>query len=97
MGLQNSKLQPTPSSLKKCYLEFGCKEGNYTPAFSMLLLPAEVNGHVVIELDFEIEDNPSRTHRACFYIESELGLIQKLGEHLQYLEEMSLDDAFSLA
>ena len=66
----------------ECYLEFGKKTGNYTPAFSMLLLPMEKNGHVLIEVDFEIDDNPDRKHRCSFYINSELGSIEGFGRRL---------------
>ncbi|MCI9127983.1 MAG: hypothetical protein HFG28_12560 [Eubacterium sp.] len=68
-----------------CYLEFGKKEGSYTPAFSMYLLPANMSGHVKIEVDIEIADNDTRSHRCCFYIKSELGLIEKLGIALKDL------------
>ena len=37
------------------YLEFGQKEGYYTPAFSMCILPADELGHMTVEVD--IEDN----------------------------------------
>lgn len=68
-----------------CYLEFGHKEGNYTPAFSMKLLPADVHGHVKIEVDFEIYDNDTRSHRCCFYVNSELGLVEQMGKTLKRL------------
>ncbi len=66
----------------ECYLEFGKKSGNYTPAFSMLILPMNRNGHVMIEVDFEIDDNPDRKHRCSFYINSELGCIEGFGRRL---------------
>lgn len=68
-----------------CYLEFGKKEGNYTPAFSMCMLPADISGHVKIEVDIEIADNDTRSHRCCFYVKSELGLIERLGMALKKL------------
>lgn len=68
-----------------CYLEFGKKEGNYTPAFSMCMLPVDTSGHVKIEVDIEIADNDMRTHRCCFYVKSELGLIEQLGMALKKL------------
>lgn len=70
-----------------CYLEFGKKEGNYTPAFSMCLLPADMSGHVKIEVDIEIADNDMRSHRCCFYVKSELGLIEQLGIALKELSK----------
>lgn len=68
-----------------CYLEFGNKKGNYTPAFSMSLLPADMSGQVKIEVDIEIADNDTRSHRCCFYVKSELGLIEQLGKALKKL------------
>lgn len=68
-----------------CYLEFGKKEGNYTPAFSMCMLPADMSGHVKIEVDIEIADNDMHSHRCCFYVKSELGLIEQLGIALKEL------------
>lgn len=67
------------------YLEFGKKKGNYTPAFSMCLLPANSSGHMKIEVDIEIADNDLRAHRCCFYVESELGLVEQLGYALDNL------------
>lgn len=68
-----------------CYLEFGKKEGNFTPAFSMCILPVNVFGHVKLEVDFEIADNERRLHRCCFYLKSELGLIEQLAMNLKSL------------
>ena len=66
-------------------MEFGKKEGNYTPAFSMCMLPVDISGHVKIEVDIEIADNDTRSHRCCFYVKSELGLIERLGMALKKL------------
>lgn len=52
-------------------MEFGKKEGNYTPAFSMCMLPADISEHVKIEVDIEIADNDVRSHRRCFYVKSD--------------------------
>lgn len=68
-----------------CYLEFGKKEGDYTPAFSMSILPSDTSGHVKIEVDIEIADNDTRSHRCSFFVNSELGLIEQLGKSLKKL------------
>lgn len=70
---------------QSCYLEFGKKEGNYTPAFSIYILPADTFGHVKLEVDIEIADNDTRSHRCCFYVKSELGLIEQFGIALKDL------------
>lgn len=80
-----------------CYLEFGKKEGNYTPAFSMRMLPADMLGHVKIEVDIEIADNDTRSHRCCFYVKSELGQIAQLGMALKELVRGQIGSETSLA
>ncbi len=51
----------------------------------MCILPADISGHVKIEVDIEIADNETRSHRCCFYVKSELGLIEQLGLSLKNL------------
>ena len=70
---------------QNCYLEFGKKDGNYTPAFSMNIEEIDPLGHVKIEVDVEINDNPVRKHRSCFYVRSELGLLEKFALSLNSL------------
>lgn len=52
---------------KPCYVELGKKSGNFTPAFSMCILPAEKSGHMKIEVDIEIADNDMRNVINCVY------------------------------
>ena len=73
-----------------CYLEFGIKTGNYTPAFSMNILPVDVYGHLKIEVDIEIEDNDERRHRCLFYVNSDLGCVERFGYSLK--ESVEKDD-----
>lgn len=73
-----------------CYVEFGDKSGDYTPAFSLEFLPANNNGHVQIEVDIEIDDNDTRRHRCSYYVKSELGLIEQFGEKLI---QLSIDNS----
>lgn len=70
------------------YVEFGKIEGNYTPSFSMELYPCDDYGHVVIEMDMEIVDNKTKAHRCKFFINTELGLLEKFGEKLYSINEM---------
>jgi len=69
----------------KRVITFGKKEINYTPAFEMTLFPADARGHIKIEVDIEIEDNNEKSHRCLFYIESEIGLLEKMGLGLKAL------------
>lgn len=77
------------NNTEACYLEFGKKEGNYTPAFSMCMLPVDIFGHIKIEVDIEIADNDTRSHRCCFYVKSELGLIERLGRNIRKMTNES--------
>ncbi|AJO73126.1 MULTISPECIES: hypothetical protein [Lactiplantibacillus] len=77
---------------EETYVEFGKKKGDFTPAFSLRFLPTDNSGHVEIEIDMEIDDNPDRKHRCKFYIYSELGLIEQFGRSLILLSENKNDD-----
>ncbi|MBN1045279.1 MULTISPECIES: hypothetical protein [unclassified Clostridium] len=68
-----------------CYVEFGKKRGDYTPAFSMKIMKPNTSGHLKIEVDVEIDDINNRSHRCCYYVESELGAIDKLGVKIKKL------------
>ena len=72
----------TKNNKEVCYLEFGNKIGNYTPAFSLNILPCDDYGHVKIEVDIEIADNDIRAHRCCFYVNCELGQLERFGKSL---------------
>lgn len=64
------------------YIEFGGKEGNYTSAFSMKYLASNAAGHMQIEVDLEVEDIKDRSHRCCYFINGELGAVERFGEKL---------------
>ena len=74
------------ASNSKCYIEFGCIEGNSSPAFSMTFLPLDSHGHIKIEMDMEIVDNTERIHRAKFYVNTELGRLYCFKDKLQNIE-----------
>lgn len=81
---------------KECYIEFGKKEGNFTPAFSMKFLASDNCGHVTIEVDLEIADNDSRRHRCCFYINSELGAIESFAKNIYMLSAKKIGATLNL-
>lgn len=81
----NKLVNYSKNSSQTCYLEFGKKKGPYTPAFSMELLPADLYGHVLIDLDMEVKDNSERKHRCAFYVESDLGSIERFGNMMHKL------------
>ena len=75
----NKIIEYSKNFKEDCYIEFGKKEGQYTPAFSLKFLKADLRGHVEIEVDLEIADNEERKHRCCYYVKSELGMIERFG------------------
>ena len=78
------------------YIEFGNKKGNYTPAFSLKFFPLDSKGHLVIEADLEIADNNTRCHRCIFYIDAELGAIERFAEKLSKIQHLSNDDCICI-
>jgi hypothetical protein len=81
---------------KSYYIEFGKKKGQYTPAFSLKFLEADTRGHLKIEVDIEIADNEERAHRCCYYVESEIGLVERFGKLMQELVAGEIDTEIRL-
>lgn len=75
---------------EKIYLEFGKKDGDYTPAFSLLIMPKNKNGHIKIEVDMEINDIETRTHRCMFFVNTELGMLERFGEKLKRIKDFEI-------
>lgn len=67
-----------------CYVQIGNKLGNTPPAFFMCLTTDEC-GHITVEVDFEIDDNPTRAHRSSFYVQSEGGCVECFANELKKL------------
>ncbi len=78
------------------YLALGNMEGNYTPAFAMNLLKADLSGHLKIEVDIEVADIDNRSHRCRYFVESELGAIERLGIDLMKLASADVGFKVSL-
>jgi hypothetical protein len=91
-----NKILDFVTNLNDCYIEFGDKSGNCTPAFSMGIRKKDSIGHVQIELDLEIDDNQERKHRCQFYIYSNIGEIEQFGKRLMNLISNDIDTEISL-
>lgn len=91
-ALQNYTL----NSEHECYVQFGEKEGACTPAFSMKIIRADKCGHVKVEVDVEIEDNETRSHRCCFYVNSDIGSIGRFGIRIGKLAEAPIGTTVAL-
>jgi len=81
---------------KEAYIQFGEKEGNYPPAFSMKLLNANSCGHIKIEVDIEIDDVDDRSHRCKYFVKSELGAIERFGERTLTLYKSEIGTSISM-
>ena len=55
----------------------------------MKIMKSNMDGHVKIEVDMEIDDVNDRSHRCCYYVESELGDIDRVWLNLK---KLILDD-----
>ncbi len=97
LGEYSAKLQSfVLNSEPEVYVQFGEKEGNHTPAFSMKVIRADRCGHVKVEMDVEVEDNDTRAHRCCFYVNSDIGAIEHFGMEIGKLESMPIGEVISL-
>ena len=81
---------------EKIYLEFGKKDGDYTPAFSLLIMPKNKNGHIKIEVDMEINDIETRTHRCMFFVNTELGMLERFGENMKKIKDFEVGESIFL-
>lgn len=77
------------------YYESGDKQGNSTPSFSMCLRD-DSKGHVVVEMDLEINDVEDRTHRCVCNVYSELGLLEQFAKRLSRLVRSEIGFTVSL-
>ncbi|MDR3060714.1 MAG: hypothetical protein LBU57_01210 [Dysgonamonadaceae bacterium] len=78
------------------YIEFGHKDGKYTPAFSMNISKVDALGHLNIEVDIEIADNNERNHRCWYFVTAELGALGILGEQLKNIATADVGEECSL-
>lgn len=77
-------------------IQLGNIIGQQAPAFSMDLLPVDRHGHILLDIDLDVEDDPSHAHRCRFYVETELGLLSSFASRLCGLETASEGAAVSL-
>lgn len=92
----SDKLMEFINNPRKCYIEFGNKTGDCTPAFSMEIEQSDSLGHVRIELDLEVDDNTERKHRCQLYIYSNMGEIEQFGEKIKDLVTSDIYTKISL-
>jgi hypothetical protein len=72
--------------------ENGTKGDDTTPFVSLELRCEDKRGHVVIEVYMEIDDGATySTHNCCFYIKTEVGLLNSFGKSLLSLNEDNVE------
>lgn len=77
---------------KNLYIEFGKKQGNYTPAFSIDICHLDKLGHFNIEMDMEIDDNSERKHRCMFFIRLDYNQVENFANGLLLLGKNKIDE-----
>jgi len=93
-----SKLAAFPQNLDDRYIwENGGKGDNCTPFVSLEFWCEDRLGHIVIEVYIEIDDGASYDkHNCCFYIKTEVGLLNRFGKSLVLLNERGLGEKVTL-
>lgn len=81
--------------LPTCQLVFGHLGGNYTPSLEMVLTQ-DKKGHVLFDVTIELNDDAKPKHQCCFYLNSEIGLLEKFAKALNYLVDAPENTEISL-
>lgn len=83
------KIATFPQKFDDRYLwENGIKGNASTPYVSLEFWCKDRQGHIMIEVYMELDDGASyNKHNCCFYIETELGLLNSFGKSLISLSE----------
>jgi len=62
----------------------------------MDILEADSSGHMKIEVDIEIADIDDRSHRCRYYVNGELGAIERFGHNINKLISGNVGDKINL-
>ena len=87
-----------PQSINDRFIwENGIKGDNWTPFVSLEFWCEDKLGHVVIEVFMEFDDGASfDKHNCCFYLKTEIGLLNRFGKSLELLNERGLGKKIDL-
>lgn len=73
------------------------KGDSSTTCVSLRFLPKDKLGHVLIEVYMELDDGGDySSHNCCFYLNTEIGLLERFCEKLPKLKQKSLGIELSL-
>jgi len=87
-----------PNSFDDRYIwENGAKGDATTQFVSLEFWCADKLGHIVIEVYMELDDGaPFSKHNCCFYVKTEIGLLNTFGRSLTLLNEQGIGKRVSL-
>lgn len=93
-----SKLEIFPPKLNSRYTwENGVKGDDSTPFLSLEFWCKDKYGHIIIEIYMEIDDGASYSkHNCCFFIETEVCLLNNFGKTLALLNERGVGKKVTL-
>lgn len=80
---------------RSCKVNLGALGEDYTPAIE-LLLTKDRCGHVLIDTIFQLDDGAVPKHQCCFFIKTELGLLEKFAKKITGLHDAPLQTAIML-
>jgi hypothetical protein len=79
------------------YWENGEKGDRTTTSVSLEFVHKDTLGHIVVELYMELDDGGSlNKHNCCFYVETELGLLERFGQRLGVLKHQHNGERIAL-
>ncbi|MDR1101572.1 MAG: hypothetical protein LBL34_04390 [Clostridiales bacterium] len=86
------RLVSFPQNFNDRYLwENGTKGDDSTPFVSLEFWCADKLGHIIVEVYMEIDDGAAYSkHNCCFFVKTEIGLLQTFGNSLFVLNERGI-------
>ena len=94
----SSRLAKFPQKSDERYIwENGTKGDKSTPFVSLEFFREDELGHIAIEVYMEIDDGASyEKHNCCFFIKTEIGLLNRFGKSLILLSEKGVGKKITL-
>ena len=81
----------------RCIWENGVKGDNFTPYLPLEFWCEDKLGHIIVEVYLELDDGaPYSKHNCCFFIRTELGLLNRFGKSLLSLNKPGLGKKIAL-
>ncbi len=79
------------------FWENGTKGNDFTPYISLSICKKDDYGHILIEVYMELDDGGDLSrHNCCFYVETEIGLLDNFRRSLKFLKEPGVGNCIVL-